>query len=265
MTSSPKQAKTRLDLALVDRGMAQSRSQAQAMIMAGDVLVNGASALHASNAIRASDAVDLKAKPRFVSRGGEKLAAALDAFQIDPASLVCVDLGASTGGFTDCLLQAGAAKVYAIDVGHGQLDDRLRRDPRVVSMERVNARHLQQLPELARIAVIDVSFISLKLILPPAFALLEENGVCVPLIKPQFEAGKGQVGKGGVVRDPEIHQAVIREILGFATCHGFTVEGLIASPILGPAGNREFLAYLVKRFEPPVDIEELIEATVPAG
>jgi 23S rRNA (cytidine1920-2'-O)/16S rRNA (cytidine1409-2'-O)-methyltransferase len=259
MTDAGKTAKRRLDVALVERGLAQSRSQAQAIIMAGDVLVNGAAAPHASNTIRASDQVELKAKPRFVSRGGEKMSAALDAFGIDASGSVCVDLGASTGGFTDCLLQAGAAKVYAIDVGHGQLDDRLRRDERVISMERVNARHLEELPELVSIAVIDVSFISLKLILPVAHRLLQDEGLCIPLIKPQFEAGKGQVGKGGVVRDPEVHRSVLREILGFAAEHRFAVEGLIASPILGPAGNREFLAQLVKHPSSSTDIESMIE------
>lgn len=259
MMSVGKTTKTRLDVALVERGLAQSRAQAQAIIMAGDVLVNGAASLHASTAVRPNDQIELKAKPRFVSRGGEKLAEALEAFRIDASGSVCADLGASTGGFTDCLLQAGTAKVYAIDVGHGQLDDRLRRDERVISMERVNARHLEELPEPVSIAVIDVSFISLKLILPVARRLLREGGVCVPLIKPQFEAGKGQVGKGGVVRDPEIHRAVLQDILEFAAEHGFSVEGLIASPILGPAGNREFLAHLVKWPSGSVSLEPLIE------
>ncbi len=263
MTNLAKVVKTRLDVAMVSRGLAESRNQAQAIIMAGDVLVNGAAAPHASNSVRASDLIDLKARPRFVSRGGEKLAGALDAFQVDPTGAACVDLGASTGGFTDCLLQGGASKVYAIDVGHGQLDDRLRRDRRVVAMERVNARYLDGLPELVHIAVIDVSFISLKLILPVALALLAENGLCIPLIKPQFEAGKGQVGKGGVVREPAIHRSVLREILGFAAEHGFSIRGLIASPILGPAGNREFLGHLVKSAEPGLSVDDLIENVVP--
>ena len=265
MTNMAKVAKTRLDMALVARGMAESRTQAQAMIMAGDVLVNGAAALHASNSVRAADLIDLKAKPRFVSRGGEKLAEAIEAFQIDPTGSICVDLGASTGGFTDCLLQAGAAKVYAIDVGHGQIDDRIRRDRRVVSMERVNARHLEELPELVSVAVIDVSFISLKLILPVALLLLENGGICIPLIKPQFEAGKGQVGKGGVVKDVAIHRSVLNEILRFAASHGFSVRGLVASPILGPAGNREFLAHLVKSQEVGIAIDTLIDAVAPAA
>ncbi len=265
MTNLTKQVKTRLDVAMVSRGLAESRNQAQAIIMAGDVLVNGAVAPHASNSVRAADLIDLKAKPRFVSRGGEKLAQALEAFQIDPSNAVCVDLGASTGGFTDCLLQAGASKVYAIDVGHGQLDDRLRRDRRVIVMERINARYLEELPEAVSIAVIDVSFISLKLILPVALVLLSDSGVCVPLIKPQFEAGKGQVGKGGVVREPEIHRTVLREILTFAAEHGFSVRDLIASPILGPAGNREFLAHLVKSDDLGLNIEELIEKVVPTA
>jgi 23S rRNA (cytidine1920-2'-O)/16S rRNA (cytidine1409-2'-O)-methyltransferase len=263
MRSPVKEVKTRIDVAMVARGMAESRNQAQAIIMAGDVLVNGEPARHASNTIRAADLIELKAKPRFVSRGGEKLAEAIDAFGLDANGAVCVDLGASTGGFTDCLLQTGAAKVYAIDVGHGQLDDRLRRDDRVVVMERLNARYLEALPEPVGVAVIDVSFISLKLILPVAQTLLVENGVCVPLIKPQFEAGKGQVGKGGVVREPEIHRSVLRDVLTFAATHGFEVRGLIASPILGPAGNREFLAHLVKSVEPGLNIGELIAKVVP--
>ena len=246
MKSVAKSPKVRLDLEMVQRGLAESRSRAQAIIMAGDVLVNGIPVVHASNAVRAADLIDLRAKPRFVSRGGEKLAEAIREFRIDPAGAVCVDLGASTGGFTDCLLQAGASKVYAVDVGHGQLDDRLRRDDRVVAMERLNARYLQDLPEPASIAVADVSFISLRLILPVAQRLLSERGVCIPLIKPQFEAGKGLVGKGGVVRDPAIHRSVLRDVLTFAAAREWTVRGLIASPILGPAGNREFLAYLDK-------------------
>ncbi len=263
MTNLAKAVKTRLDMAMVARGMAESRTQAQAMIMAGDVLVNGAAALHASNSVRVVDLIDLKAKPRFVSRGGEKLAAAIAAFHIDPKDATCVDLGASTGGFTDCLLQAGAAKVYAVDVGHGQIDDRIRRNRRVVSMERVNARYLEALPEPVSVAVIDVSFISLKLILPVALILLTDGGVCIPLIKPQFEAGKGQVGKGGVVREVEIHRSVLNEILGFAAGHGFSVLGLTASPILGPAGNREFLAHLIKSNEAGRAIDALIDAVAP--
>ncbi len=265
MTGAIKEAKWRLDLALVERGLAQTRSQAQAMIMAGDVLVNGAAVSHAGKNVGARDAIELKVKPRFVSRGGEKLAEALDAFGIDAAGAVCVDLGASTGGFTDCLLQAGAAKVYAIDVGHGQLDDRLRRDERIVSMERVNARHLEALPDAADLAVIDVSFISLKRILPVAHRLLRAEGICIPLIKPQFEAGRGQVGKGGVVRDPNVHREVLKATLEFATEHGFAVRGLIASPILGPAGNREFLAHLAKTDAMQTNLDVLIDNAMEKG
>lgn len=264
MSGADKETKIRLDLAMVERGLAETRSRAQAIIMAGDVLVNGSPAPHAGNMVKTNDAVELKAKPRFVSRGGEKMAAALDAFAIDAAGAVCADLGASTGGFTDCLLQAGAARVYAIDVGHGQLDDRLRRDEHVVSMERVNARYLDDLPEPLDLVVIDVSFISLKHILPVAWRLLRDNGVCVPLIKPQFEAGRGQVGKGGVVRDSAIHRAVLTEILTFAIEQHFAVEGVIASPILGPAGNREFLAHLVKRVAKTPDLDAMIEKALAA-
>lgn len=263
MTTPIAAAKTRLDLALVDRKLVESRSKAQAVIMAGEVLVNGTPARNASEHVRAADTLALKAKPRFVSRGGEKLDRALNCFHVNVDGAVCVDLGASTGGFTDCLLQRGAARVFAIDVGHGQLDDRLRRHERVVSMERVNARHLESLPELADLVAIDVSFIGLKLILPVAWRLLRENGRCVPLIKPQFEAGKRQVGKGGVVKNPAVHRAVLLETLGNAQELGFSVQGLIPSPILGPAGNREFLALLEKSDESSLNIDQLVDEVVP--
>jgi 23S rRNA (cytidine1920-2'-O)/16S rRNA (cytidine1409-2'-O)-methyltransferase len=239
-------SKTRLDIALVDRGLADTRSKARALILAGDVLLNGAPALRAGSPVREVDDLQLKAKPRFVSRGGEKLDGALDAFDIDPGGWICADLGASTGGFTDVLLQRGAAKVYAVDVGYGQLDERIRTDSRVISMERTNARYLEELPEPVQFVVIDVSFISLSLILPIAAKILTPNGRCVPLIKPQFEAGKTDVGKGGVVRDPAIHRRVLENALAFAERDGFSVLGLIRSPLLGPSGNVEFLADLVR-------------------
>jgi 23S rRNA (cytidine1920-2'-O)/16S rRNA (cytidine1409-2'-O)-methyltransferase len=239
-------SKTRLDIALVDRGLADTRSKARALILAGDVLLNGAPALRAGSPVREVDDLQLKAKPRFVSRGGEKLDGALDAFDIDPGGWICADLGASTGGFTDVLLQRGAAKVYAVDVGYGQLDERIRTDSRVISMERTNARYLEELPEPVQLVVIDVSFISLSLILPIAAKILTPNGRCVPLIKPQFEAGKTDVGKGGVVRDPAIHRRVLENALAFAERDGFSVLGLIRSPLLGPSGNVEFLADLVR-------------------
>ncbi len=234
----------RLDLELVERGVVDTRSRARALVMAGEILVNGKAETRAGALIGAHDIVTLRDRPRFVSRGGDKLSHALDAFAIDPANLVCADLGASTGGFTDCLLQRGAARVYAVDVGYGQLDASLRSDPRVVVMERVNARYLNELPEPVDFVSIDVSFISLELILPVAARLLKPDGVCVPLIKPQFEAGRRDVGKGGVVRDPAIHRRVLLAVMDAATQHGFGCHGLVRSPITGPAGNVEFLAHL---------------------
>ena len=181
------------------------------------------------------------ARPRFVSRGGEKLDHALTEFRIDVAGLVCADFGASTGGFTDCLLQRDAVRVYAIDVGYGQMDYRIRQDERVVAMDRTNARFVSMLPEPVALIVIDVSFISLALVLPSALAVLEATGRIVALIKPQFEAGKGLVGQGGVVRDPETHRAVLQSVASAAANLGLRLDGLTASPLRGPAGNVEFL------------------------
>lgn len=183
----------------------------------------------------------LAAVPPYVGRGGEKLAAALDAFHIDPQGLVAVDVGASTGGFTDCLLQRGAARVYAVDVGHGQLDYRLRTDPRVVCMEGVNARHGLHLPEPCDLATIDVSFISLRLVVPAVAAAVRAGAPIIALVKPQFEAGKGRVGRGGVVRDPAVHRDVLSAIINWGIDQGLRLGGLIPSPILGDKGNREFL------------------------
>ncbi len=235
----------RLDHALVERGLADTRSRAKALVMAGDVLVNDQKETRAGRNIAESDRIALKEKPRFVSRGGEKLDKALDQFGIDVAGMVAADLGSSTGGFTDCLLQSGATKVYAVDVGYGILDERMRTDPRVVSMERTNARHLESLPEPVDIVVIDVSFISLSLMFPVVKRILKPGGICVPLIKPQFEAGKKNVGKRGVVRDPAVHEMVLRNALGFAREHGLSVQSLTASPLRGPNGNIEFLAHIV--------------------
>lgn len=242
----------RLDHVLVERGLADTRSRAKALIMAGDVLVNDQQDTRAGRNIGPDDEVALKEKPRFVSRGGEKLNHALDAFGIDTTGMIAADLGASTGGFTDCLLQRGAARVYAVDVGYGILDDRMRNDSRVVSMERTNARHLESLPEPVDIVVIDVSFISLSLIFPVVARILGPEGICVPLIKPQFEAGKENVGKRGVVRDPVIHDDVLHRAIGYAHENGLAVHGLVASPLRGPNGNVEFLAHLVKE---PVNSE----------
>jgi 23S rRNA (cytidine1920-2'-O)/16S rRNA (cytidine1409-2'-O)-methyltransferase len=227
--------------------------------MAGDVLINGVVASRPAANVQPTDEITLKSRPRFVSRGGEKLAHALETFAIDVTGLVAADLGASTGGFTDCLLQAGAIRSYAIDVGYGVLDQRIRDDPRVIVMERVNARYIENLPEPIDIAVIDVSFISLDKILPVAKAILRPGGICVPLIKPQFEAGKKDVGKGGVVRDPVVHRRVLNEAVGYAHESGFSVLGLTASSLVGPAGNVEFLAHLVRDVREEPAIEAMID------
>ncbi len=243
----------RLDQALVERGICESREKAKRAIMAGQVEVNQQIARKASDSIKSGDEVRLLAQEKFVSRGGFKLEHALDHFQLAVTGLTAIDLGASTGGFTDCLLQRGVAKVFAVDVGQGQLAWKLRQDPRVVVMEKTNARNL--LPgafpppfEPAQLIVIDCSFISLRKILPPAVALLRPSGKIVALIKPQFEAGKEEVGKGaGVIRDPDIHERVVRELQAFVSGHScLRWQGVTESPLLGPAGNKEFLALIEK-------------------
>jgi 23S rRNA (cytidine1920-2'-O)/16S rRNA (cytidine1409-2'-O)-methyltransferase len=234
----------RLDEALVERGLAENRSRARALIMAADVLVNGALVTRAGASVRTEDEISLKAPPRFVSRGGEKLDHALSVFGIEVRGFVAADFGASTGGFTDCLLQCGATRVYAIDVGYGQLASRLRSDPRVVVMERTNARHLESLPERVDLVTIDVSFIGLSLVLPAARNLLNNGGRIVALVKPQFEAGRAEVGRGGVVRDSRAHRRVLENLFATATERRLGIIGLTASPLRGPAGNIEFLAAL---------------------
>ncbi|MFM2105009.1 MAG: hypothetical protein RL338_41 [Chloroflexota bacterium] len=243
--------RVRLDQLVVDRGLAGSRSRAEALVVAGLVRVGVGDAARTNHKpgdrLPADVAIALVERDPYVSRGAHKLAAALDAFGIDPAGLVCLDVGASTGGFTDLLLQRGAARVYALDVGRGQLAERLRRDPRVVVMERTNARTLTPgaLPDPIALAVVDVSFISLALVLGPVLAQLgSDGGRIVPLVKPQFEAGRAAVRKG-VVRDPGVHRDVLRRTVAVADALGLRVAGAIASPILGPEGNREFLLDLV--------------------
>lgn len=247
-SSSPKapRGKQRLDLLLVERGLVESREQARRLIMAGHVLVDDQVSDKPGRMVAQGAALRVRAPLPYVSRGGQKLAAALDAFPIPVAGITAVDVGASTGGFTDCLLQHGAARVYAIDVGYGQLAWKLRSDPRVVVLERTNIRHLEALPDgaAAGLAVIDASFISLALVLPPTLRLLTPAAQVVALIKPQFEAGKDDVGKGGVVRDQRIHRRVLEEIFALADALGLEVAGLIPSPLLGPAGNVEFLIWL---------------------
>lgn len=251
--------KIRLDVLLVERGLAESRAKAQALIMAGQVRVNDQVTLKPATAIDTKSALTVDTGPRFVSRGGEKLDAALERFGIDVKDFICADVGASTGGFTDCLLQRGAAKVYAIDVGKGILHWKLRNYARVVVMEETNARHVESLPEAVSLVTVDASFISLKILLPVVkkwfsfFPLSSFNdderekkkeGI-VALIKPQFEAGKKDVARGdGVIRDPEIHRQVLLDVLAFAKQEGFNLRGLIKSPLLGPKGNAEFLVWL---------------------
>ena len=249
----------RLDDALVERHLAENKARARALVMAGDVLVDDQVIRVAGKAVRPEQRIILRERQRFVSRGGEKLDHALTVFGIEVRDRICADFGASTGGFTDCLLSRGARRVYAIDVGYGQLHRRIRNDERVVVRERENVRLLTSLPEPVDLVAIDVSFISLKLVLPAAAAVLTQGGWCIPLIKPQFEAGRGQVGKGGVVRDPSVHRQVIEDTLSAALGLGFDVCGLTTSPLKGPAGNIEFLAALRTGAGSAVDIGELLE------
>jgi 23S rRNA (cytidine1920-2'-O)/16S rRNA (cytidine1409-2'-O)-methyltransferase len=234
----------RIDVLLVKRELVQSRELAKRLIMAGEVTVNGQLVDKPGTRVPEDADLVLKAAPRFVSRGGEKLAGALEAFPVQLADQVCADLGASTGGFTDCMLQNGVARVYAIDVGYGQLDYRLRKDERVIVMERTNARYVECLDEQVSFVSVDASFISLRLLLPVIRGWLADRATVIPLIKPQFEAGKSDVGKGGVVRDPAVHRRVLAEVLTAAGEMGYTVRGLTRSPLKGPSGNIEFLAWL---------------------
>ena len=245
--------KTRLDLLLVERGLAESRAKAQALIMAGQVRVQGQVVIKPATSIDPSAHLEVEQGPRFVSRGGEKLDAALEAFGLDLNGQVCADVGASTGGFTDCLLQRGAAKVYAIDVGKGILHWKLRNDRRIIVMEETNARYVESLQERVSLVTVDASFISLKILLPVIRKWLSSPGLgeepvmadIVALIKPQFEAGRRDVARGdGVIRDPEIHRQVLFDVLTFAQNQGLGLQGLIKSPLLGPKGNAEFLAWL---------------------
>jgi 23S rRNA (cytidine1920-2'-O)/16S rRNA (cytidine1409-2'-O)-methyltransferase len=240
----------RLDQALVERGLCDSRERAKRLILAGQVRVNAQTARKPSDSVKPGDELTLDAPEKFVSRGGHKLEHALAQFQLNVTGLTVLDLGASTGGFTDCLLQRGAEKVYAVDVGQGQLAWKLRSDKRVVVMEKTNARHLlpQHFPAPADLAVIDCSFISLKKILPPAVPLLKPAGKIVALIKPQFEAGKAEADKGhGVITDDAVHARVIRELQEFVAAQaGLCWRTVVESPLLGPAGNKEFLVLIEK-------------------
>ena len=251
-------AKMRLDLLLVERGFFDSREKAQRAILAGGIYINDLLIDKAGTRFPKDAPIEVRQKERYVSRGGLKLEAALETFKIDPSSRVCLDVGASTGGFTDCLLQHGAARVYAYDVGHGQLDWKIRSDPRVVVREKVNARHLtaDDFPEVISLCVIDVSFIGLTIILPPVCVLLSARdlpvhhvgSVIVALIKPQFELERGAVGKGGIVREAADHERAVEKVRSFIAMHhpDWNWTGVIASPILGTNGNKEYLACLQK-------------------
>lgn len=241
--------KVRLDQLLVQRGLCESRVKAQARILAGEVLVADRPVTKAGTAVAEDAELRLRGEePPFVSRGGIKLAAALDRWGINPAGWTCFDAGASTGGFTDCLLQRGAVRVYAVDVGTNQLHWKLRCDPRVVSLEQCNLRTWDpaRIPEACRLLVADLSFISLRLALPPVFASLEAGAEAVVLVKPQFEAGREDVGQGGIVRDPAIHERVLRELWDFFSGTEFRPQAWMESPIRGGEGNREFLLHLVR-------------------
>lgn len=256
--------KKRLDVAVHERGLTLTRSKAQGMIMAREVLVNGEVVDKAGARVSDDDEITLANRPRFVSRGGEKLAGALRDFAYDPAGRVCADVGASTGGFTDCLLQHGATRVYAIDVGYGQLDYSLRVDERVVVIERTNARYLEALAEPVDLAVVDASFISLTKLLPAMQGWLKPTGDIIALIKPQFEAGRAEVGKGGIVRDLNVHRHVLQDTLAYAVSRKLAVRGLTISPIKGATGNVEFLVWLRQSIEAgsSPDIPALIEQTL---
>ena len=257
-------AKKRLDIAVTELGLAESRQKAQAVIMAGLVYVNGQKVDKAGAPVTDQDQIEVRGKTlRYVSRGGLKLEKAMACWPITLDGKICADIGASTGGFTDCMLQNGASKVFAVDVGYNQLDWRLRNHPQVVCMERTNARYLteEQIPERLDFFSVDVSFISLNLILPALRPLMQEGGQAVCLVKPQFEAGKEKVGKKGVVRDPEVHLEVLEHFLDHAANAGFSVKDITFSPIKGPEGNIEYLGYLQTgtEHEWSGDLKQLVE------
>lgn len=254
--------KFRLDVLLVERGLAESRSLAQRLVMAGQVRVNGEVELKPSTRISSDALLTVDRGPRYVSRGGEKLEAALQAFGLTTlGGIPCADIGASTGGFSDCLLQHGAGCVFAVDVGYGELHWKLRNDPRVTVMERTNARHVTGFPAPVELVTIDASFISLRILLPAAITWFgERSGRVIALIKPQFEAGRADAAKGeGVIRDPDVHRKVLRDVLMAAQDLGFGVKGLIRSPLLGPKGNTEFLVDLSWPGEKSADWEDWVE------
>jgi 23S rRNA (cytidine1920-2'-O)/16S rRNA (cytidine1409-2'-O)-methyltransferase len=241
-----KVGKRRLDVLLHEQGLAESRQRAQALIMAGRVAVDGQTATKPGIAVAENARLEVTRGEPYVGRGGYKLAGALDEFGISPEGMVCLDVGASTGGFTDCLLQRCASRVYALDVGRGQLDYRIRQDPRVVSMEEVNAHYSFDLPEKVGLAVVDVSFISLTKVLPNVLLHLKQPGIMLVLVKPQFEAEREQVGKGGIVRDPKVHADVLGRLVVWSVGQGLRLRGLTPSSITGTDGNREFFLWMEK-------------------
>lgn len=260
--------KIRLDSYVFEKGFAESREKAKAYIMAGQVYVNGIKSLKAGLFVKDDDVIEVRGdKLPFVSRGGLKLQKAIDCFGVDVRDCVCMDVGASTGGFTDCMLQHGAKKVYSVDVGYGQLSWKLRTDERVVNLERTNFRYVtdNEIPEIIDFSSVDVSFISLDKIIPVLYNRLKDDGEAVCLIKPQFEAGRENVGKKGVVRDPEIHKAVIEKVIAFTIKNGFSILALDFSPVKGPEGNIEYLIYIKKSTDPSVsdgvDVQKTINAS----
>lgn len=251
-------AKQRLDVYLAESGLVKSRSEAQSIIMAGEVYIDDRKVSKAGEQVTGDEKIEIRSNAlKYVSRGGLKLEKAMHVFPVTPDKKVCMDIGASTGGFTDCMLQNGAEKVYSVDVGYGQLAWKLRCDERVVNMERTNIRYVEDLPDLIEFFSVDVSFISLSLVLPVAYKLSSDDAIGICLIKPQFEAGRDKVGKKGVVRDSEVHKEVINKVFNFTREIGFKVCGLDFSPIKGPEGNIEYLMYINKCGEdifPDVDL-----------
>ena len=261
-------SKERIDCALVNRGLIESREKAKAVIMSGIVFVNNQKCDKAGDTVSSDDKIEIRGeKLKYVSRGGLKLEKAVNSFSLNLSGLICADIGASTGGFTDCMLQNGAAKVYSVDVGYGQLAWKLRTDSRVVNLERTNFRYVtrEQIPDALDFASVDVSFISLSLILPVLNGLLKQGGKSVCLIKPQFEAGRENVGKKGVVRDKEVHISVINKIIDVAVNNGFSVLDLDFSPIKGPEGNIEYLCFLQKSDNAEVIVNKTAESVVSAS
>ena len=252
--------KERIDVALVARGLCDSREKAARLLLAGAVTIDGKRVDKPGVLVAPSADLRVTARPKFVSRGGDKLVHALGVFAVSPKGRICIDIGAATGGFTHCLLEAGASRVYAVDVGQGQLDASLRADGRVVVMEKTNARQLPAgaFPDAPGLATLDVSFISLEKVLPSVFAVLTPNGEAVALVKPQFEIGKGLVGKGGVVRDAAHHRTVVSRVARFCVLRGWHVRGVTASPLKGPKGNREFFLHLTRAGRTAPDLDALI-------